>query len=702
MSQRDMQSEKKYAEDVRVFLDSEIERLQKLIADYKSDIKILGEDFNMDNPNGGMYSGTELTETHHEMEKHFLYAEEAKNDIYFYKKLKNAPYFGKVLFKTNENSGEKNVYIGLRTLQEHDTFKMMVCDWRAPVASLFYEEFDDKAFFDAPKGRIFCDLLLKRQFKFEDGELSYYVDSDLKIDDDILRNVLSSSSGEHLKVIVNSIQREQNKVIRYSDGENLLVCGPAGSGKTSVGFHRLAYLLYQNRKELSSAEIIMFSNNDIFASYVADIIPELGEMPINYASFYSIFAAEIPTVSVGDYYSLADDILNGNKRRFKSASFKMSEEFSKYLECTVKTLGAEFNDVKVYDRVIISKESLFERFSNDTENSQKIRGERLAAYTQGVIDKYFAEHRNELYEIADKDTDIDEGTPKILKRLRREVKSGAVEMIKNATVIDPVTTYFKFLKEYADKNAFPELLDSANTLKKGFVEFEDALCIVYMKTVLGTCAVLSGVKHILVDEAQDLSFVQHQIIRRMFPRAKVTLLADANQAIIPEINMTDTQKLSELYSAKVLNLNKSYRSTKQINKFALNLLNESSRYEIFERNGEDVDFRKGDSAKLGELLRDVSNKGKTLAVITKTASDAADIYSKLKSGNEHLRLCDNKSCEMGNAPVVMPLSLTKGLEFDSVIVVDSNGTFLKDENKKFLYLAATRALHKLTVFEKEQ
>lgn len=689
--------EQKYSE-VRDFLDKEIVRLDALIKECRANIKEQGEDFNRDNPNGGMYSKMELTEIHYEMEKQMIYAEEAARDIQFYGKLRLAPYFAKVVFKPDGTGKEKTVYIGLRTLQDPDTFEMFVCDWRAPISALFYDDFEDKAYFDAPRGRMYCDLLLKRQFKFGNGKLLYYVDSDLKIDDDILRDVLSSSSGEHLKVIVNSIQREQNKVIRYSDGENLLVCGPAGSGKTSVGFHRLAYLLYRNRTELSSAEILMFSNNDIFSSYVADIIPELGEMPINYASFYSIFAAEIPTMPTGDYYSLADEIINGNKDRLKSASFKMSEEFLNYLDIAAESIDPEFSDVKVYDKVIISKEKLFERFMEDTENSQKSRGERLAVYTQGVIDEYFVENRKELYVIADEDTAIDEDTSKVLKRLRREVKGNAVEMIRNATVFDPVKIYFKVLKEYADENKFPELLYSAESLKKGFIEFEDALGIVYVKTVLGSGAVLTGVKHILIDEAQDLSFIQHRIIKRMFPRAKFTLLADTNQAIIPELNTTDSEKLSEIYSAKTLRLNKSYRSTKQINSFALRHLDENDRYEIFEREGEEVKCDKGDVDGLCELTQTESNNSKTLAIITKTSDDAREVYKKLKKHIDGLRLCDNKSCEMGNAPVVIPLSLTKGLEFDSVIVVDKNGSFTKEENKKFLYLASTRALHKLNIY----
>lgn len=697
MSENEMQIEKAYAREVSRFFDFEINRLQKQITDYKAEIKVLGEDFKMDNPNGGMYSGMELTETHHEMEKQMIYAEEAKNDVYFYAKLRKSPYFGKVVFRS-KSGAEKSVYIGLRTLQHHDTFKMLVCDWRAPVSALFYEDFDGKASFDAPRGKIYCDLLLKRQFKFDDGELCYYVDSDLKIDDDILREVLSAASGEHLKVIVNSIQREQNKVIRYSDGENLLVSGPAGSGKTSVGFHRLAYLLYQNRQELSSAEIIMFSNNDIFAGYVADIIPELGEMPINYASFYSIFAAEIPTVPTGDYYALADSVITGDASRLKSAAFKMSEEFLNYIDSAVESLLPEFADIKVHGNVILSKEQLLQRFCDDAENSPKSRGGRLASFAQGCIDEYFVEHKMEIYKIENEETSVDQDTGKAVKRLRREVKNAAVEMIRSAVVSDPVRIYFNILKQYADEHDFPELLTTTASLKNGFLEFEDALCTVYVKTCLGTCAVLGGVKHILIDEAQDFSFVQHKIIRRMFPRAKFTLLCDTNQALVPQLNTTDADALARFYRAKTLKLNKSYRSTKQINDFALTLLPENEQYEIFERNGDEVEFCRGDIEGLCEQLQSALTSGKTVAVITKTSQEAREIYKELKRSHTDLRLCDNKSCEMGSAPIVIGLPLTKGLEFDSVIVADKDGAFTSRGNERFLYLASTRALHKLKIY----
>lgn len=695
---KDMKIEEQNAQYVQEFLDNEIVRLGELIEEYKANVKVMGEDFNMDNPNGGMYSGMELTEIHHEMEKQFLYSEEASRDIYFFKKLRNAPYFARVDFKGEKATREKTIYIGLRTLQKHDTFEMLVCDWRAPIASLFYEDFEDKAYFKAPSGEIRGDLLLKRQFKFENGTLKYYVDSDLKIDDDILRDVLSSSSGEHLKVIVNSIQREQNKVIRYTDNENLLVIGPAGSGKTSVGFHRLAYLLYQNRTELSSAEIIMFSNNDIFSSYVADIIPELGEMPINYSSFYNIFAAEIPTVSTGDYYSLAESIINGDSRRSKSAEVKLSKAFVNFLETDTDVCEPEFSDISLFGDVIFSKEALLERFLSDTENSQKSRGERLAAYIQGVVDEYFISHREEIYLHIDADSEIDEDTAKLFKAKRREIKQYATEMIKSAILVDPIAVYFKLLEKYAEEINCPELLDTKATLDKGYLEFEDALGVVYVKSVLGMSAVLSGVKHILIDEAQDLSYIQHKLILKMFPRARVTLLADTNQAIISELNTTSKEKLAEIYNAKTLNLNKSYRSTKEINSYALKLLPEEKRYEIFERTGEEVKETSGNIQDFKNAVKELAGNSPSTCIITRNLKETIEVYNQLKTEVDGLRICDNKSFELSHNPIVMPLALTKGLEFDNVIVYDKDGAFSGEENKKYLYMASTRALHRLTIF----
>lgn len=701
MYSKEEQQEQLYFEKVKSFLNSEIIRLKDLIVTYKARVKAQGEKFNEDNPNGGMYAGVELTELHYEMENQLQEIENAHYDISFYEKLKNSPYFARVDFTPNRTGRKQEIYIGLKTLQEKDTYNTLVCDWRAPIASLFYDDFNSSdAYFNAPSGVMEGKLSLKRQYKFQNGELKGFVNSDIKIDDDILRDVLGENTHEHLRVIVNSIQREQNKAIRYSDNKNLIVYGPAGSGKTSVGFHRIAYLLYRNRKELISSEIVMFSNNDIFSSYVADIIPELGEMPINYSSFYNIFKAELSEYSVLDYYDLANSLINGDNLRKKNAVLKYDEKFIDYLKVHAENYLPEFKDVKLYDEIIISKDDILDRYVSDSENAPSARAERLVSFVNGVIDEYFLEHREEIYEIIDLESSIDEDTSKLYKMKRRELKHNVARELRQSVLADPVKIYINILENYVNTigSGNDVLKLTKENLERRILDFPDALGVVFTKCVMGESAVLNGVKHILIDEAQDLSLLQHRIILTMFPRAKYTLLLDTNQAINPEINSVSVEKLASLYNANSLYLNRSYRSTEEINKLALSLLPEEKSYDIFTRNGEDVQYKKGENEFI-KTLKEYAEKSPSVAIITKTIEEARELHKELIKEFPTIRLCDNKSCVLSEAPIIMPLVLTKGLEFDSVIVFNKDNTFSGDSNKPYLYMAVTRALHRLTISE---
>lgn len=701
MYSKEEQQEQLYFSKVKSFLNSEIVRLKDLIVTYKARVKAQGEKFNQDNPNGGMYAGVELTELHYEMENQMQETLNAQYDISFYEKLKNAPYFARVDFTPNRTGRKQEIYIGLKTLQEKDTYNTLVCDWRAPISSLFYDDFNSSdAFFNAPSGVIEGKISLKRQYKFYNGELKGFVNSDIKIDDDILRDVLGENTHEHLRVIVNSIQREQNKAIRYSDSKNLIVYGPAGSGKTSVGFHRIAYLLYRNRKELISSEIVMFSNNDIFSSYVADIIPELGEMPINYSSFYNIFKAELPEYVVLDYYDLANSLINGDSLRKKNAVLKYDEQFIDYLKVHAENYLPEFKDVTLYDEVIISKDDILDRYVSDNENAPSARAERLVSFVNGVIDEYFMEHREEIYEIIDLESSIDEDTAKLYKMKRRELKHNIGRSLRQSVLADPVKIYLNILENYVNTvgSGADVLKLTKENFEKRILDFPDALGVVFTKCVMGESAVLNSVKHILIDEAQDLSLLQHRIILTMFPKAKYTLLLDTNQAINPEINSVSVEKLASLYNANSLYLNRSYRSTEEINKVALSLLPKEKEYDIFTRNGEDVQYKKG-AGEFKEILKDYNEKSSSVAIITKTIEEAQELYKELIKEFPKLRLCDNKSCVLSEAPIIMPLVLTKGLEFDSVIVYNKDNVFTGDENKAYLYMAVTRALHRLTILE---
>ena len=701
MYSKEEQQEQLYFDKVKNFLNSEIIRLKDLIVTYKARVKAQGEKFNEDNPNGGMYAGVELTELHYEMESQMQEIENAHYDISFYEKLKNSPYFARVDFTPNRTGKKQEIYIGLKTLQERETYNTLVCDWRAPIASLFYDDFNSSdAYFNAPAGVMEGKLSLKRQYKFQNGELKGFVNSDIKIDDDILRDVLGENTHEHLRVIVNSIQREQNKAIRYSDSKNLIVYGPAGSGKTSVGFHRIAYLLYRNRKELISSEIVMFSNNDIFSSYVADIIPELGEMPINYSSFYNIFKAELSEYSVLDYYDLANSLINGDNLRKKNAVLKYDEKFIDYLKVHAENYLPEFKDVTLYDETIISKDDILDRYVSDSENAPSARVERLVSFVNGVIDEYFIEHKEEIYEIIDLESSIDEDTAKLYKMKRRELKHNVGRILRECVLADPVKIYINILENYVNTvgNADDVLKLTKENLEKRILDFPDALGVVFTKCVMGESAILNGVKHILIDEAQDLSLLQHKIILTMFPRAKYTLLLDTNQAINPEINSVSVEKLASLYNANSLYLNRSYRSTEEINKLALSLLPEEKSYDIFTRNGEEVQYKASES-ELKKAIKEYAEKSPSVAIITKTIEEARELHKELIKEFPTIRLCDNKSCVLSEAPIIMPLVLTKGLEFDSVIVYNKENTFDDANNKPYLYMAVTRALHRLTIIK---
>ncbi len=701
MFSKEEQQEQLYFNKVKEFLNSEIVRLKDLIVTYKARVKAQGEKFNQDNPNGGMYAGVELTELHYEMENQMQEIENAHYEISFYEKLKNAPYFARVDFTPNRTGRKQEVYIGLKTLQEQDTYNTLVCDWRAPVSSLFYDDFNTSdAYFNAPSGVIEGKLTLKRQYKFQNGKLKGFVNSDIKIDDDILRDVLGENTHEHLRVIVNSIQREQNKAIRYSDNKNLIVYGPAGSGKTSVGFHRIAYLLYRNRKELISSEIVMFSNNDIFSSYVADIIPELGEMPINYSSFYNIFKAELDGYSVLDYYDLANALIVGDEIRKKNAVLKYDEKFIDFLKVHAENYLPEFTDVTLFDETIISKDEILDRYVSDNENVPSARAERLVSFVGGVIDEYFLENREEIYVKIDSESSIDEDTSKLYKMKRRELKHNVGRELRQSVLADPVKIYLNILESYVNTigNNDDVLKLTKESIEKRVLDFPDALGVLFTKCVMGESAVLNSVKHILIDEAQDLSLLQHRIILTMFPKAKYTLLADTNQAINPEINSVSIEKLASLYNANSLYLNRSYRSTEEINKVAVSLLPEEKTYDIFSRNGEEVQYKEGTES-LIESVKDYYKKSHSVAIITKTVEEARELHKELIKHFPEIRLCDNKSCVLSESPIIMPLILTKGLEFDSVIVLNNNNCFSGDDNKPYLYMAVTRALHRLTLLE---
>ncbi len=698
--------EKRLSETV-AFIDGEIDRLGNL---QKSNIQTAmktGRKFADDSPYGAVYPDQGYYTLQEDLGREIASYEQAKTDCAMLKRLKLNPYFARIDFKRENSSSENIYYIGLKNLIDKNTHKTLVCDWRAPVAELFYNDFEKIGYFDAPIGRISGEILLNRQYKFENGVLTRYFDTDMKINDEILQVVLSQESQDKLKVIVNSIQKEQNTAIRYSSNENIIIFGPAGSGKTSIGLHRVAYLLYHNRHNLQSREIMLFTNSNIFSSYIADIIPELGENDIVKTDFFDIILANFDSqFKIYDYYEMSNNLLSKNNAQRKSEiKIKFSNEFIRYIEENTVINAFECKDITVFGHEIMNKEEILHRFTGDTEFNHAQKIERIISICTDEIEHYFVQNQalimSEIEAVADPVDDFKE----IYRSCRRRTKHQAKIDLYSSFAINEIRLYQRFLKSYCIDNSCTEIYKrTASLLNENKVKYEDALAVLYIKILLGTIKKFKQPKHILIDEAQDICALQHKIITKICDKSKFTLLADINQGVLPEINMTSKEELLNIYGARAINLSKSFRSTRQINEVALRLL-QGEKYDIFEREGEKVEFLEGmDSAKaILSLIESGKLRGKSTCIVTKSISQAQNLYAQLYEKNKKIKLLDDRSEEFSDGIMVVPLIFTKGLEFDNVIIADADKLCENlEENRRILYLMVTRALHRLFVIFKEK
>lgn len=690
-----------YLKTVQSFIDREIEELTDLSAELDDKIMTEGQKFTLDNPYASVYGGSGVAEHQFSMERKIQRSETAKFEAYFLKKLRGNPYFARVDFK-EIGYDEEQFYIGIKSLFDEKELAPYVYDWRAPVASLFYEDFDgEDAYFEAPSGKITGSVLRKRQYKFKKGKLIDCFESKYKIDDAVLQKTLSESSTDRLKVIVSSIQKEQNKAIRFSGEQNLVVAGPAGSGKTSVGFHRIAYLLYKNRDTLSSSEIITFTNSDIYSSYVSDIIPELGEAPIRDFSFYKLFSRCLGSLRCSDYYELAENLITGSKTREAELKIKYSDKFISSLEKAVKAHIPVFTGFMMYDDTVYSGNDALDYLMHRKKSRNYY--EQLSIlynFCEEKINEYFTLNYKKIFDDLNKKSSILDNTSSLVSNLKKDTVEKAKKQLQKGLKGNDARLLYKAYKDFEESQHCECVIsaDYKKNLDRNSIRFEDAVLLIYIKSLFGKISVNTSVHHVLIDEAQDFMPIQHKIIKSLYPRAKFTILTDSAQAILPLINSTDVDEIARIYSAQTLILNKSYRSTKEIGDFAKNLL-DSADYETFERSGEKPEIIETDDEYklISDLLKDLSG---TACIIAKTTAYAREIYNKLTLDFD-LKLYDNKQKTFSDNIAVLPLCYSKGLEFDNVIVLSSSEyDFFGDENRRYLYMAATRALHSLTIIKK--
>ena len=639
-----------------------------------------------------------------------------------------SPYFGRIDFiEEGEDKAEK-YYIGIATLiNENDEF--LVYDWRAPVSSMFYDYEIGKAEYSCPAGIIKGDIALKRQYKIVKGNLEYMFDSSIKIDDDILQEVLAKSADSKMKTIITTIQKEQNKIIRNEKNKLLIVQGPAGSGKTSIALHRAAYLLYRYRDTIKSSNIAIFSPNDIFNDYISDVLPELGEENMHRTTFM-----DYVTRMLGRHYKYEDMndkmeyMLTRNnslsyKNRISCMKYKTSMQFLKLLENYINYLGNtsfEFSDIVYRGKMIITKKEIEQLYLNEYKFIPVFN--RLRKIEQRILtllEPYEKERVKEYREMLENDSDYTDETEIKAKSILmvREETAELKSYINQMTKFDVWDAYIGLFsnRDLAEKLSdvqLPENFDkiaemTIDDIKNNIIRYEDAAPIVLLKAELGDKPDTANIKHVIIDEVQDYSPVQFRIFRKLFENAGITMLGDLNQTINPYMNSRSYDDVLEIFRDKspvLVRLSKSYRSTKEITEFCRAILTQKDDSDYIDRKGKKPELIRTDSRKemYSKILKALKSKEyeryNTIAVITKTAEESKSLYEFLKD-KMYVKLMMHDDSEFTAGRVILPSYLAKGLEFDVVLVCGAGKEdYFREEERKLFYTICTRALHRLSLF----
>ncbi|MBR5867874.1 MAG: UvrD-helicase domain-containing protein [Clostridia bacterium] len=600
-----------------------------------------------------------------------------------YTRMQATPYFGRVDF--DDGLGEMEIYVGISTLEDEGEF--YVFDWRSPVASLYYENGTGKASYQAPVGTIEGEITLKRQYTIENGALRYYFDTDVEISDGVLREALSQSSDQKLKVIVGTIQKEQNAAIRKPFRKNLLITGPAGCGKTSVGMHRLAWILYENKGKMKVDELAIFTQSELFGAYISGVLPSLGEKETTRFDLEALLEEYLPGLSVESIQDMADGILAGDGKRKNRIERMLDPAFRAELETKINDIHPTFPNVDFFEDRLVNGEDLNERYLTDTGYAPRIRWERIYALVEREVNAFFeggeADERKPIRKrLADTeeakyipmDDLVEETRLKMLAAFRREA--------------EPMVTA-DYGKTYSGAMNDSERKDFRERRENGKILLEDALNLVWLRLVFEGRLPHPVVRHILVDEAQDYPVLAHMVIKNLFPEADFTLLADQNQGLLPGIHSTEND-LAALYGADLVRFERSFRSTTEIAEYAKQFTD--AEYDIFTRSGEPVEFKTGDLKT--EILAACRAKGEeeTLCIVAKSRTQSEKIFHWVRECYPCDLVCGKES-RMKEKILVTPVIFTKGLEFDRVVVPEE---MFRDDRRSY-YMAATRALHKLTV-----
>jgi DNA helicase II / ATP-dependent DNA helicase PcrA len=729
-------------------IDQKMIKLKEKGGNVRLDVQELRETFwndvtvNMDEPDDVIETHTSLRQQAELVNERERSHSQIHRELQTLTRLKYSPYFGRIDFWEEGESQPDSIYIGIASLMDQEEQNFLIYDWRAPISSLYYDFPPGPAQYKTPSGIISGEMKLKRQYIIKNSVITGMFDSGVTIRDEMLQAVLGNNADTQMKSIVATIQKEQNEIIRNEKSHNVVVQGVAGSGKTSAALQRVAYLLYRYRDSLSPENIILFSPNPLFNSYVSTVLPELGEENMQQSTFQEYLDQRLSKeFELEDPFDQIEYILSAKENqhyqtRLDSIRYKSSLEFKRLIDKRVKRLsqqGLIFKSLIFRKKIIVSKEQMYEYFYNldqsfsipnriqlvkewlfkELKKRSKLEKKKkwvedavqfldkddfIDAYQKLEEKGYYAENTFD---------DFDREQELLAEMLVKQKMKPLFNRVKSLQFINMSAVYQQLFQKDEEIN-----LENWSEISKLTIEqlqnktilYEDATPFVYLQdSILGKRR-NSSIRHIFIDEAQDYSPFQFAFIKGMFPYSKMTLLGDVNQGIYTQSsgnNTTLTDRVEQTDSVASYILNQTYRSTKPIVEFTSYLIQDGEKIVPFNREGNkpSIDVVKNKEELYDGLIQQIKmykDEGhETIAVICRTAKESKMTFEALK-GKESIRLIEKGTISFETGVVVIPSYLAKGIEFDAVIIFDSS-QYTEESERKLFYTACTRAMHELHI-----
>ena len=690
------QDEKEYLEEIKTRLAQALSRMESRVREYSEELKEKKQ-YIFENQSG--MDEADMVAAGQSIDRMVNTGESAVARRRKLLKLMQSPYFGRIDFTPHGEEKETPIYIGLATFTDDAERVNYIFDWRAPVSSLFYDYELGTAAYETLSRKFTGEISLKRQYKIREGRMEFMIENSVSILDDVLQRELSKSADDKMKNIVATIQRDQNQVIRNETASVMIIQGVAGSGKTSIALHRIAFLLYRFRDTIKAKDILILSPNKVFADYISNVLPELGEEYIPETGMeelangllenkfpFQTFFQQVAALLDHPHAGFIERI------RFKS-SFEFLSQLNKYF------IYLENNSFKPMDLkvagVVVPFPFIIEKFRSW---SRMPIGKRIPEVVQEVM-QYIRNGAN--------------------RKLSGGEKAKVWDLVPRMFNIRSAFDVYKGFYEWIGK---PEMFRMMHGMR---LEFSDVFPLIYCKIRLEGIQSYDHIKHLLVDEMQDYTPVQYAVLSRVF-KCKKTILGDVNQPVNP-YSASSAEGIEEVFpQGDIVKLFRSYRSTWEITQFSLRI-SPNSNLIAMERHGEEPEvlgFASADAEGEGIFSACITfarSGNQSMGIICKTQRQSEILFQKLKTlthsleekgqglpigqaGMRPIHLLTPDSTAFLNGIIVTTVHLSKGLEFDEVLVpFVSAANYKSDIDRRMLYIACTRAMHRLTLtYERER